>query len=226
MNILFVCTGNTCRSSMAEGIAQHLLSQSGLDHSITVGSAGVNAQDGLSASPEAIAALAEMGMELSGHQARSLTPEILAAADLVLTMTRRHRQEILEIVPAAKSKVFVLKEFIGSRRPAPAGGRPSLDRNLFSEGSQSFLDRSPTASSAGQSAMDDNRAPSAGRHTLNNNPLPFGGQSTLNSNSLPVSNPDIADPYCRPLAAYRAVAQELRTSIQELIEQHLKQDFI
>ncbi len=106
--LIFVCTGNTCRSPMAEGLLKQLL---GPDCGWDISSAGVRASNGLPASPGAIEALREKGIDITGHYSRRLTPEMIRQADLLVTMTRCHRDAILEISPESAGKVFLLKSF-------------------------------------------------------------------------------------------------------------------
>lgn len=111
MNLLFVCTGNTCRSCMAEGIAKKVAEDMNLD--IDVSSAGIYATNGASCSLNSALAMEEMGIDIRNHLSRQLTKEMLENSDLVLTMTRAHKELILSYYPSYSNKVFTLLEYIG-----------------------------------------------------------------------------------------------------------------
>jgi protein-tyrosine-phosphatase len=100
MRILFVCTGNTCRSPLAEAIAKRLLADSGKEN-IFVESAGTQAWEGSPASDEALLIGMERDLDLSAHRSRRLTPEIVAGSDLILVMSSAHMAQIRELDPNA-----------------------------------------------------------------------------------------------------------------------------
>lgn len=110
--ILFVCTGNTCRSPMAEYVMNYLLAENGLDGYFVASSAGVSTMDGLEASGGSVNAVKRIGIDLSTHKSTQVTGDILRETDLILTMGRSHKM-LLEMYfgDVCKDRLFTLGEF-------------------------------------------------------------------------------------------------------------------
>jgi RpiB/LacA/LacB family sugar-phosphate isomerase len=106
--ILFVCTGNVCRSPMAEGLFRHAVQGRG-DYRVL--SAGLGALEGQPPSAHAVQAMKELGIDISGHRSRSLTADLVAQADYIFGMTHGHVEGILLLFPEAAEKTFLLREF-------------------------------------------------------------------------------------------------------------------
>jgi protein-tyrosine-phosphatase len=133
--VLLVCTGNMCRSPLAEVLLKREVEARGLD-GVTVGSAGTGAWDGAPASEGAYLVALEHGLDLSAHRARLVTRELLREADLVLTMSRHHRARVQELEPDARA--YVLGEYAGRSGPEaevsdPFGGDLELYRATYAE---------------------------------------------------------------------------------------------
>lgn len=111
--ILFVCTGNLCRSPMAAALLRARLTQDEARRDWQVGSAGVWAAEGRPASAYAIEEMAQRGIDLRTHRSRSVTHELVAGADLVLAMTRSHVEALRTAFPEHAHKVHLLSEMIG-----------------------------------------------------------------------------------------------------------------
>jgi len=113
-NIVFVCTGNTCRSAMAEALFKDLLRrQNGAQDHIKVSSAGTTAYKNYPASDLAITVLQKRGIDISRHQTQPVTQENYDRADLVLCMTAEHAAQVRGLFPGSHHKVFLLTEFCG-----------------------------------------------------------------------------------------------------------------
>ncbi|MCU0636488.1 MAG: low molecular weight protein arginine phosphatase [Gemmatimonadaceae bacterium] len=123
MQLLFICTGNTCRSPLAEVIARHVLAARGVED-VHVGSAGTNAWDGASASDGSLLVAMEHGLDLSGHRARAITRDLVDSADLLLTMSTSHLERVEALGGADKSHLLTAFAAGGSGRD---GGRPVHD---------------------------------------------------------------------------------------------------
>jgi protein-tyrosine-phosphatase len=109
-NVLIVCTGNTCRSAMAKGIARKLTVDLNLDN-IKIDSAGTATINGMPATDYAIAAAAHWDIDLTDHRSKPLAPELIHKADLILAMAPEHIEAILRFDKSAYSKSFLLKGF-------------------------------------------------------------------------------------------------------------------
>jgi glycine hydroxymethyltransferase len=106
--ILFVCTGNICRSPMAEGLMRQRLRG---DRDVTVISAGLSASYGQHASENAVRALQELGIDIKGHFSQPVTEDLVRMADAIFVMTPGHQRSLLSLYPSAASKTFLMREF-------------------------------------------------------------------------------------------------------------------
>ncbi len=109
--IAVVCTGNTCRSPMAEALLrEHFLRRTGAEDAVQVVSAGVAAMGGSGASPQAVEVMGQRGLDLTGHASRPLDERLVNLADVILTMTRSHREAIINRWPEIADRVRTIRQ--------------------------------------------------------------------------------------------------------------------
>jgi protein-tyrosine-phosphatase len=135
MRILFVCTGNTCRSAIAEAIARKVVIERGLSE-VEIQSAGTSAWDGAPASDGALLVGMERGLDLSQHRAQTLTRDLVRDADLVLAMGPHHLERIEALGGAGRA--YLVTDFASrgaSARPVndPIGGELEVYRTTADE---------------------------------------------------------------------------------------------
>jgi protein-tyrosine-phosphatase len=114
MRVLFVCSGNTCRSPLAEALFRRLLDEAGRQD-ITVASAGTGAYDGAPVSEGAYLVGLEQGLDLTGHRARLLDRDIVAGADLIFALAPGHLSRIERL--GGGDRAHLLGEFAGMSGP-------------------------------------------------------------------------------------------------------------
>lgn len=121
LKILFVCTGNTCRSPIAEGLARQMFGET-----IQVSSAGIEAWEGSEACVNTIEALRERNVDQSNHRSRRINVELLAEADWIIPMTQAQEETLVRYYPQFKSKIRYLGGWGEAKRDVIDPWRGSL----------------------------------------------------------------------------------------------------
>ncbi|MGH9226639.1 MAG: hypothetical protein ACRD2W_23275 [Acidimicrobiales bacterium] len=155
IEVLFLCTGNICRSPVAEALLRHSLAAAGVE--ATVRSAGL-LDLGQRASVHSVDVLAGRGIDLSAHRSQTMTRDLLVRADLVIAMAREHVREAVVMAPEVFARTFTLKELV--RRGVDVGSRHAgqpLDRWL------SYAHTGRTATSLMGHSTDDDVADPIGQ---------------------------------------------------------------
>lgn len=139
MLIVIVCTGNTCRSPMAEAVMRQLVSErlgckpEELEQrGVLIASAGISAAPGGCAAPEAVEIMRERGLDIGGHASQPLTEKLARHADVILTLTRAHRQAIVRRWPEASERTWNLRPDHQDIED-PIGGPPEMYRHCAAE---------------------------------------------------------------------------------------------
>jgi protein-tyrosine phosphatase len=185
-SILVVCTGNVCRSPIAEASLRSALRARFGDRAPSVASAGTSGWEGSRAEPGSVAAASERGLDVSAHRARRLREADVAGATLVVTMAAEHRGDIADLHPRVADRTFTLKELVRLlEAPPDSAGGPRV------------------RGSADPETLLRKRVAEA--HELRR--AGFGGNP---------DDEDVVDPLGMPSETYRAVAAELEEWCERL----------
>jgi tRNA threonylcarbamoyl adenosine modification protein (Sua5/YciO/YrdC/YwlC family) len=127
--LLFICTGNSCRSVMAKGLMEKFVNEAGLAEKVHIDSAGTSTFAGIGAAPNTVSVMREEGVDISNHIGKNINKDIVKRSDLIFVMENGHRNFILSIMPEIKDKIRLLKE--GQDIPDPIGKSLEEYRNVL-----------------------------------------------------------------------------------------------
>lgn len=208
-HVLFVCTGNTCRSPMAEALLRQMAKEEGLD--IDVKSAGISAIEGTTASRYAIEALQEKGIVLD-HQSKAVDQELVHWADIILTMTQSHKQALIHHFPDSVDKIFLIKEY-GQDNPKIERIYQQLDQLHIEMEEKRAKVQADFLKQKGESWSPE--AEEAWIQLIQ--PLLEKEKDLINQLDRFTFNQDVVDPFGGNLEEYRRCLQDLESSIRQVI---------
>lgn len=196
MEIIFICTGNTCRSPMAEAYMKKITGKNSFK------SAGTDAYDGLSASENSILTLKDLDIDLNEHRSQRVTRGNLEKADLILTMTLNHKQKLLQNYPDLHSKIYTLKEYVKEVNLNEVVLRIKEIEGQIIEKKEAFFSSSPIPSEDEKEEFLKN---------IEND------LEEVNDLYDILEELDIKDPFGGDIEAYKLVFKEIKENIDYLI---------
>ena len=209
--VLFICTGNTCRSPMAEALLEHKKTAD----EIVADSAGLHGVEGMPMSEGTRRVLQTRGM-MESHQSRVLDEGQLRSADLVLTMTEQHKRALIEHYPEAVEKVYTLKEYTADHSEMTQ----KMDQ-IKQEEAEMDLKRSEILHANERNVRAYNKdGEISGQQELEEELLhammPY--QSNIDKLKWDMPSLDIADPFGGGDEEYEAAYEEINHAVERLLE--------